>query len=431
VKVLLTSDVPLSDLLALNPELPTVTPIYNYTPSTPVVTPPNTTPQDTISPTPTLTGTYIVGTNRDEVIIGTVGADKLYGMGGNDLIIGLGGADYIDGGAGNDMIVAGSLSHNSWDETEGTATTIIGGAGSDSVFGYVDGAISGSHTVLDVVLDGVESLNLDVTKMVAMPDQTYQGLYIGGSALDSAPEIVLYSTKANLDVDFHINTGTDYDQPYTGSQGLKLNASALSNNLYIGGTDNNDVITAGFGHDEISGGNGNDKLVGGFGDDTLYGNVGNDTLIGGAGDDSLVGGDGNDVLSGGAGNDLMIGGEGADRFVGPAQGNDTYFYEGTYEGGDTIENFGNGASFWFHPYSDIDTIAASNFATVSGGAGYNGLGGTSAPGFVFWDNGAGGGKLYYDSNGSAAGGGYVIATIEHGTVTASDIHVDFPASMPV
>lgn len=417
--------------LSLEPtDLPSVTPLYSYTPTTPTVTPPTTTPQDTISATPTLTGTYIVGTNRDEVLIGTVGADKLSGMGGDDLIIGLGGADLIDGGAGNDMIVTGNLGRSSWDEGEGTATKLIGGAGSDSVFGYVEGAISGSHTVLDVVLDGVESLTVDVTKMAAVADQTYQGLYIGAGALNSAPEIVLLSTTYNPDVDFHINTGTDYYTPYTGSKGLNLNASGLSNNLFIGGTNNNDVITAGFGHDEISGGAGNDKLVGGQGDDTLYGNGGSDTLIGGAGDDSLKGGDGNDVLSGGAGNDLMIGGAGADRFVGPAQGNDTFFYEGTYEGNDTIENFGNGASFWFHPYSDIDTIAPSNFMTV-GGAGYDGTGGTSAPRFVFWDNGAGGGKLYYDSNGSAAGGGYVIATIEHGTVTASDIHVDFPASMPV
>jgi Ca2+-binding RTX toxin-like protein len=441
VKVLLTSDVPLSDLLALNPELPTVTPIYNYTPSVPATPPvqqPTTTPQETQSGgSLTLTGTYIVGTGRDEVLIGTAGADELYGMGGNDLIIGLGGADHIDGGAGNDMIVTGNLGHNSWDETDGTATTIVGGAGSDSVFGYVEDAVSGSHTVLDVVLDGVESLNIDVTKMVAVADQTYQGLYIGGGALDSAPEIMLYATKYNLDVDLHINTGTDYSTPYTGSQGLKLNASALSNNLYIGGTDNNDVITAGSGHDEISGGDGSDKLVGGLGGDTLYGDDGTDTLIGGAGDDSLKGGDGNDVLSGGTGNDLMIGGAGADHFVGPAQGNDSFFYEGTYEGEDTyegndvIENFASGSSsFWFHPYSDIDTIAPSNFMTV-GGAGYDETGGTNAPRFVFWDNGVGGGKLYYDSNGGDAGGGYVIAVIEHGTVTAGDIHVDFPASMPV
>ncbi|MEL6441836.1 MAG: FG-GAP-like repeat-containing protein, partial [Cyanobacteria bacterium J06621_8] len=72
----------------------------------------------------------------------------------------------------------------------------------------------------------------------------------------------------------------------------------------LGGTENDDTLTAP--NDDnffIQGLAGNDLLNGQGGDDTLLGGTGNDTLNGGAGNDILKGGAGTNVLIGGAGND--------------------------------------------------------------------------------------------------------------------------------
>ena len=67
----------------------------------------------------------------------------------------------------------------------------------------------------------------------------------------------------------------------------------------------------------------------GFASDSITGGDANDTIWGGAGDDTLAGGNGNDVLRGDAGNDLLSGGGGADTFV----------YQVTAWGADTITDF--------------------------------------------------------------------------------------------
>lgn len=118
---------------------------------------------------------------------------------------------------------------------------------------------------------------------------------------------------------------------------------------YIGGTENNDRITAadhgfkssdvfiqgGKGDDILGGSSANDILSGGEGNDALYGNEGHDYLHGGLGDDFMMGGNGNDVLEGGDGNDnmhgedgddLMYGGKGDDRLTG-GNGNDILYGE--------------------------------------------------------------------------------------------------------
>ena len=56
------------------------------------------------------------------------------------------------------------------------------------------------------------------------------------------------------------------------------------------------------------------NLRGNNGNDTLSGLEGNDSLSGGLGADVLDGGEGNDTLAGGLGNDLLTGGNGNDLF---------------------------------------------------------------------------------------------------------------------
>jgi uncharacterized delta-60 repeat protein len=126
---------------------------------------------------------------------------------------------------------------------------------------------------------------------------------------------------------------------------ITIATTALVNgDLFIGGTDANDVIavnpsknggtftvlvnkepfgpfTTGLvtGRVVIHALGGNDKVTLNAkltkGAD-LYGEAGNDALTGGAGPDLLVGGDGVDVLTGGAGKDVLVGGRGADKLSG-------------------------------------------------------------------------------------------------------------------
>jgi Ca2+-binding RTX toxin-like protein len=366
--------------------------------------------------TTTLTGTYIIGSDRSEVLIGTAGNDKLYGMGGNDVILGLQGADYIDGGAGSDLIQVGSLGYDDGYSSfalvdEQPALTIIGGAGNDTVIGSLPASGGESSVEVNVVLNGVETLMVDVSKMLAS-ETYYQSIHLGSGVLEDSPEIILYSTVDATAEQLFVGASG-----YDGSKGMKLNGALLTIDLNVQGTQNNDAITGGFGDDYISGASGNDKLVGN------------------AGHDWLAGGSGNDTLMGGSGENILFGGDGADKFLGAGQGDNAFYYVGcASEGNDTIDVFTSGNSgFWFGE-GDITSSAICNFATSTMVGAYDGSAGSSTmAGVVFWSDGNGGGKLYYDANGNGAGlgGGYVIASIQQGAVTASDLNSGMPGNTQV
>lgn len=85
-----------------------------------------------------------------------------------------------------------------------------------------------------------------------------------------------------------------------------VNATALSKNIMIIGSKNENSISAGSGNDTVFSNSGNDTLFGGKGNDILYGEAGNDNINGGNGNDTISGGSGKDTLTGGAGNDLFV-----------------------------------------------------------------------------------------------------------------------------
>lgn len=106
-------------------------------------------------------------------------------------------------------------------------------------------------------------------------------------------------------------------------QGLFPTATkASAGNDILAGSDGNNRIDAGKGHDYVSGLGGNDTLLGGNGYDRLCGGIGSDMLRGGKQDDTLFGNTGADTLHGEAGNDRLDGGAKADRLFGGA-GKDT------------------------------------------------------------------------------------------------------------
>ena len=82
----------------------------------------------------------VFGSNFNDTLTGTSGANQLHGQDGNDVIKGGGGNDFLDGGNGNDILVssiwdASTLDGGAGDDTfkgSGASDVLIGGSGSDT-----------------------------------------------------------------------------------------------------------------------------------------------------------------------------------------------------------------------------------------------------------------------------------------------------------
>jgi Ca2+-binding RTX toxin-like protein len=182
----------------------------------------------------------------------------------------------------------------------------------------------------------------------------------------------------------------------------------------------------------VYGGAGNDSIEGGSitsnaetGRDTLYGGDGNDTVQGDEGIDQVYGGAGRDVLRGSEGVDWLYGGVGNDTL-------DTYYDDDTvdYFVFNTALNATNNVdtiNYWEH---GLDNIVLDNDIFRGIGASFD-LGefraintGTSFASVDAGDNiiyVKATGRLYYDSNGSDAGGRTLFAELRDGSVvTFSD-----------
>ncbi|MDP8919670.1 MAG: calcium-binding protein [Pseudomonadota bacterium] len=150
-------------------------------------------------------------------------------------------------------------------------------------------------------------------------------------------------------------------------------------------------------------------MAGNIGANVLSGREGNDNLQGGGGADRLWGGAGQDRLQGGAGLDILSGG----------LGNDSFVFTGLAQAGDVIIDFRNAAGD-----NDIFRISAAGFGgglvggrqlmasqfqisedTVLQGAAEANIR------FIFESDAT---KLWFDSNGSAAGGLLLVADLQAG-----------------
>ena len=237
----------------------------------------------------------LAGSEYNDILVGSHGANRLEGRGGSDRLNGGGGDDDLDGGAGNDWLIGGA-----------GADTLTGGAGEDFALYWYSGA-------------GVT--------------------------------VRLHSVLAQGGEGGHAEGDT-----YTGKETV-VHTDAEGNSLTLILPDIEHLV--GSGHDDILAGDGRDNwLDGGGGDDRLYGGPdgGDDVLAGGAGDDRLYGGKGNDTLEGGPGNDRLNGGWDNDRLDG-GEGDDVFFF-GAGNGDDTILDFGNGAdNINLAAFADVRSVA--------------------------------------------------------------------------
>lgn len=343
-----------------------------------------------------------VGTGNDDAMYLGIGDDRAAGGAGNDKIFlgdgqdstvelnedgsfettGMAGDDFIRGGDGRDILVDALGSNTIYGDTgydrmnsldavgdEGTADTMYGGFGEDSMFADNGDVMSGggqndsfniivtdnmapvtitdfaagdqlsirddeggfqvieristdlaeNGTDTNVMLDGEVVLVLkDVTEI---PEDTFKNpvaapMY-GEVVRNAAGEIVNDDFNDDIEIDAYTHAVFAFGGDDTVS--FAEGAATAERDMLVNGGNGDDTLTLGEGDDTIMGGLGNDVISGGGGNDEIEGGFGNDDINaldlgvpGGA--DTVFGGDGRDTLTGDDG-DLLNGDDGSDDFV--------------------------------------------------------------------------------------------------------------------
>ncbi|HYI39636.1 MAG TPA: hypothetical protein VE053_04875 [Allosphingosinicella sp.] len=345
--------------------------------------------------------TTILGSDSDNFITSSLGADWLEGKGGKDHLDGGGGDDHLDGGDGNDEL-------DGWQGND----VMIGGAG-DDVY-HVD---SWSDVVVEGFNEGTDTVRVRKSSYTLLADfenadlRFYSGSIsvtgnsadnvfimgfgeqaaIGGAGIDTVS--YAYTGAVSVDLWTWAFDGEAADDYLHGIE--NLTGSAYDDVLRTLGTAS--IIDGGLGADTMEGRNGSDiyyvdnagdlviegagggtdevrirnlasytlpghvekltnftdllftgtgnsesnEINGGMTVDYLHGGAGHDTLNGGAGDDELHGDDDHDILNGGSGSDAMYGGD----------GNDLYYVE--FEGDTVIELIGEGTDHVYTLLADF------------------------------------------------------------------------------
>lgn len=321
-------------------------------------------------------GVTLTGNDFGSSLTGGGAVDHLNGGAGADRLNGLGGADVMAGGAGNDVYYV----DNAADQVIEAA-----GGGSDTVYASKSWTMATGQEI--------ESLN------------AY------GAGATSAVTL----------------TGNEFANTLTGGSGSDV----------LKGEAGNDTLFGGAGIDSLDGGSGADVMTGGKGDDAYYvdnagdqvievANGGIDTVyasvdwtmtagqqieklsaygVGATSGLALRGNSFGNTLLGGAGNDILAGGGGKDKLTGGA-GNDTFLFDSPLASGniDTIVDFTSGDTIALDHaiFSGLSVGALSTSAFSSGSAS-----GSNAQIVYQQSTGA----LFYDSNGSAAGGATQFAIV--------------------
>lgn len=264
----------------------------------------------------TITFTRVVGTVRDDNVVGSDSGAYLDGRGGHDTLTGGAGDDTLIGGEGRDTLdgKGGEDTAHYQGQFEDYEFTDLGNGWFE-----VDGVDGNRDTVRNV-----EWLTFDDGTRVSVSDLLGIEPTSGSADSDAADsstgdstttETVLYGTSG--DDTFHVD---ELGIRVQGGDGWDHVISTVSFSLEAGTeklTLDGAAAIDGIGSDErniLCGNDADNLLKGNGGDDGIWARGGNDQLFGGAGDDVLSGQDGNDILMGGGGADQLEGGRGADVF---------------------------------------------------------------------------------------------------------------------
>lgn len=235
----------------------------------------------------------------------------------------------------------------------------IGGAGNDRIYG--NGAANvltggAGNDVLDG-RDGTDTLN------GGAGNDTY-------IMSDTADKIVDSSGIDKISASVSVSLGS-----YAATENLVLTGSGNINGL---GNGLANVLTGNSGNNVLNGVGGNDTISGGAGADRLYGGVGNDKLTGGAGADAFVF------------NTTLNSSSNVDTVTDFSVTDDTIWLENAV----------------FKTLTKTGTLASSAFYASTAGVAHD------SNDRIIYETDTG--NLYYDSNGSAAGGRVMFAHLKAG-----------------
>jgi Ca2+-binding RTX toxin-like protein len=202
----------------------------------------------------------------------------------------------------------------------------------------------------------------------------------------------------------------------TGALGLNNSGKLLGDvNLVSADPNTGDsIVNTGVIEGDVRLGNGHEIFEGAGGTVTgrIYAGDGDDQIVGGIGNDTLIGGGGHDVLDGGPGHNLLQAGTGADQFL-----FDTALADHSL---DRIAGFRHGVDKIELSHSIF--TALNPHGALKAGMFHVGAAAQDHDDHVIYN--PTNGWLSYDTNGSAPGGEYHIATLAHHLhLTASDFFV--------
>jgi len=286
----------------------------------------------------------------DDLVVGINQRDTLFGGRGKDTLRGAGSSSYLSGDLDDDILFVSNVTQSSPFSTDLITvgiekTTLLGGAGNDSLYGSIGNFGEGRN-----LYDGGDGN--DTIRVFATLDTAQGG---------AGDDLIISSTVVALS-----------------SVGAKSSFPGFAGRNLLDGGDGNDTIVAAFLTDTMIGGAGNDSLSGTF--NQASGGDGNDTidatkavftgtgtalvtLDGGLGNDLLIGYINTsanstftvtNLMNGGAGDDRIIFGSQRDRIIGTLDGNDTISYA-------------TGVSFTGTAPNIITDDVGSNFITGSNG----------------------------------------------------------------
>jgi Ca2+-binding RTX toxin-like protein len=358
----------------------------------------------------------VTGTSLDDVIVTGDGDDTVAAGSGADFVDGGAQNDSLDGGLGDDTLLGGEGA----DDLDGGINndTLNGGSGNDTLWGMagVDTLVGGDGD--DLIYGGDDP---DVLLGLAGADTLDGGegddLYFVGAGhllMDTGTQGYDLAVILNAAGDAIDLTGWSGVERIEGNAGDdEIDASALSEDLFIWGNAGNDTLHGGGGSDTLLGGDGADSIIGGAGQDTILGWTGDDTVDAGDGDDLVYVFESGDVVRGGdgydqvvvrttAGIDLGIGSWSGVEYIIGLTGDDTLNGTGYAEdivliGGDGNDAVTGGAGsdsiyadagddHLVGAAGDDALIGSSGSDTLNGGAGGDFLdGGSGADVFIFGD----------------------------------------------